>query len=181
MALSLLPSAGSYLFTPLRAVHWGPGSISNLPSIIRTLVSAYDKNAKPNALIVTGKSLREKTPVISDVTKMLEKEGMFGGVFSDIGQHAREPIDLAAIQNLTVRLAIKQVKAAQKLAEENSVNVLVSIGGGSPIDSAKVSSGLREVVDNRLIRIYRLSHTLSMNLPVLTTSYPTLQCQQLSP
>lgn len=72
-------------------------------------------------MIITGKSLLEKTPVIGDVRNMLEKEGMFGGVFSEIGQHA----------------PIKQVKAAQSLAEDNKVNVLVSIGGGSPIDSAK--------------------------------------------
>lgn len=38
------------------------------------------------------------------------------------------------------RIAIKQIKAAQKLAEDNQVNVIVSVGGGSPIDSAKVSS-----------------------------------------
>lgn len=90
MALSLLPNTGSYLFTPLRAVHWGPGSVQNLPTIIRSLVGTYDKNAKPKALIITGKSLREKTPVIEDVRKLLEGEGMFGGVFSEIGQHARE-------------------------------------------------------------------------------------------
>lgn len=92
MALSLLPSSGSYLCTPLRAVHWGPGSVSNLPSIIRSLVATNDKNAKPKAMIITGKSLLEKTPVISNVRSMLEKEGMFGAVFSEIGQHARESI-----------------------------------------------------------------------------------------
>ncbi|KAJ9102059.1 hypothetical protein QFC20_005067 [Naganishia adeliensis] len=121
MALSLLPSSGSYICTPLRAVHWGPGSVSALPSIIRSLVATNDKNAKPKAMIITGKSLLEKTPVINNVRSMLEKEGMFGAVFSEIGQHA----------------PIKQIKAAQKLAEDNQVNVLVSVGGGSPIDSAK--------------------------------------------
>lgn len=90
MALSLVPSSGSYLCTPLRVVHWGPGSVSNLPSIIRSLVAVNDKNAKPKAMIITGKSLLEKTPVISNVRSMLEKEGMFGAVFSEIGQHARE-------------------------------------------------------------------------------------------
>lgn len=41
-------------------------------------------------MIITGKSLLEKTPVINNVRSMLEKEGMFGAVFSEIGQHARE-------------------------------------------------------------------------------------------
>lgn len=44
------------------------------------------------------------------------------------------------VDGVFARIAIKQIKAAQKLAEDNQVNVIVSVGGGSPIDSAKVSS-----------------------------------------
>lgn len=115
MALSMLPASGSYLCTPLRAVHWGPGSVSSLPTIIRSLVSSYDKNAQPKAMIITGKSLLEKTPVIGDVRHMLEKEGMFGGVFSEIGQHARKLRSFMCQSYLTIVHEVPKLSNRSKL------------------------------------------------------------------
>jgi len=111
----MLPASGSYLCTPLRAVHWGPGSVSNLPTVIRSLVSSYDKNAQPKAMIITGKSLLEKTPVIGNVRKMLEKEGMFGGVFSEIGQHARKSMRFGLQPPLTIMNAIFKLSNRSRL------------------------------------------------------------------
>lgn len=78
--------SGSYSFTPIQLVQYGPGSISHLPAIIEKLVP----DAKPTAMIVTGNSLATKTPVIKDAEELLKKHGMFGCTFKDIAQHARE-------------------------------------------------------------------------------------------
>lgn len=51
----------------------------------------------------------------------------------------------ALIERLTsdrYTLAVKDIKRAQQLVLDNEINLLLSVGGGSPIDSVKVSPTL---------------------------------------
>jgi alcohol dehydrogenase class IV len=75
------------------------------------------------AFIITGASLATKTPLIKQV------EGLLGakhaGTFSNIKQHA----------------PVAQLDEATDLvAKDSSIDTLISVGGGSPIDSAKAIS-----------------------------------------
>jgi len=71
------------------------------------------------AFIITGRSLYEKTPVIKNIEKSLRT--LHGGTFSKIGQHA----------------PIAGIREATELVGKSGCDILISVGGGSPIDSAK--------------------------------------------
>jgi hypothetical protein len=98
---------GTYTPTPLKKVHYGPKSLETqlLPSIRFLLAQAQnearngeegeevkEEDVKGKVMIITGRSLMEKTPVIKDVEKVLMKAGFYGLTFSDIAQHARKPM-----------------------------------------------------------------------------------------
>ncbi|KAH6675773.1 alcohol dehydrogenase [Halenospora varia] len=103
---------GAYQASPVKSMIYGRGTSKNLASIIETLGAS-------RAFIITGQSLSTKTPVIKDIEKSLGNSHV--GTFNKIAQHA--PI-----------LAIREAK---NLVKETRADVLISIGGGSPIDSAK--------------------------------------------
>lgn len=98
---------GTYTPTPLKKVHYGPNALETqlLPSIRFLLAQAQrtragedagadiqvkEEDVKGKVMIVTGRSLMEKTPVIRDVERVLMREGFYGLTFSDIAQHARQ-------------------------------------------------------------------------------------------
>jgi alcohol dehydrogenase class IV len=91
---------------------YGRGTTSRLPELLESL------NAS-KAFIVTGSSLQTKTPVISQIEAILGDKHV--ATFSKIGQHA--PVE-------AIREAADQATAA-------GVDVFISVGGGSPIDSVK--------------------------------------------
>jgi len=70
---------------------------------------------------VTGNSLRNKTNVITNVEALLKSRNLYGGTFSSMGEHS--PI-------ANIRAALEQVK-------ETGSDILISVGGGSPIDASK--------------------------------------------
>ena len=104
--------SGQFETTPLAKMVYGRGSIARLPELMDFL------DAK-KAYIVTGSSLHTKTPVIGEIEKILGERHV--QTFSKIGQHA--PV-----------AAIRQAAAEAKKA---GVDVFISVGGGSPIDSVK--------------------------------------------
>lgn len=143
--------SGTYTPTPLQIVNYGPGSISTLPELVHKL-AAPSSDSKAKVLIVTGNSLADKTGVITDIQAILEKEGIASIVFKGIGQHARKlggretrerdegggtPADISFV--LLLSSAIAGIRDAVKIVTEKRCTVLVSVGGGSPIDAAKVS------------------------------------------
>ncbi|KAF3050286.1 hypothetical protein E8E11_009011 [Didymella keratinophila] len=91
---------------------YGPGTTGQVKDVIKQLGGT-------KAFVVTGRSLYEKTPVIKNVEKHLGE--MHGGTFHKIGQHA--PIQL--------------IREATEMMSKSGCDILVSVGGGSPIDSAK--------------------------------------------
>jgi alcohol dehydrogenase class IV len=100
----------------LKSLHYGSGCverhlISNLPS----------PNSK--VFIVTGASLATKTPAVRDLETLLGKH--HAGTISNIRQHG--PLS-------DVEQAVETVLA------RSDVDTILSVGGGSPIDTAKVIS-----------------------------------------
>lgn len=75
------------------------------------------------AFIITGTSLANKTQLVKQVEEQLGSK--HAATYSKIGQHA----------------PIKQLDEATDLVmKDQSVDTIISIGGGSPIDSAKAIS-----------------------------------------
>ncbi|KAM6502209.1 alcohol dehydrogenase IV [Amanita muscaria] len=106
---------GYYSYSGLKAIYYGPGSMkSSLPKLLDTL-----KVTK--ALVVTGKSLHEKTDVVRAVEAILKQHDAYGATFFEIGQHA----------------PIEGIRNGLKAFKDNQCNAIVSVGGGSPIDASK--------------------------------------------
>ncbi|KAG8213699.1 alcohol dehydrogenase IV [Butyriboletus roseoflavus] len=107
---------GSYAYhDTLKGVYYGPGCVR---TALPKLLSILDGK---KAFVITGKSLREKTSVVTTVEGILKDNGAFAATFSEIGQHA------------PVQGIIRGLEALQAVGAD----IIVSIGGGSPIDAAK--------------------------------------------
>lgn len=92
-------------------------------------VGAYVKSFGNKALIVTGKSSAKKTGHLDIVTKSLENEGIDWALFDEI-----EPNPLTA----TIDRGIS-------FARKNKVDVVIGLGGGSAMDSAKcIAFGVKQ-------------------------------------
>jgi alcohol dehydrogenase class IV len=103
---------GEYTVLPLEKVYYGAGSLARLPEEV-------DRLGGRRALIVTGHSLSTQTDLIHDVERLLGAR--HAATFSGIRQHAPE----------------SGIAEAARLAQDCQADLLVSVGGGSPIDSAK--------------------------------------------
>jgi alcohol dehydrogenase class IV len=110
------PLSGLWQPTQLQKLHYGSDTVSkHLSSCLPT--------SQSKAFIITGNSLASKTPVVQQVEKILGPR--HAGTFSKIGEHA----------------PVAQLDEATQLVEkDSSVDTVISIGGGSPIDSAKAIS-----------------------------------------
>ncbi|KAJ4339294.1 hypothetical protein N0V95_007817 [Ascochyta clinopodiicola] len=110
------PLSGLWQPTQIQRLHYGDGSVKT--HLLDCLPSESSK-----AFIITGNSLATKTPLIKDVERILGSK--HAGTFSKIGEHA----------------PVAQLDEATKIVEtDSSVDTVISIGGGSPIDSAKAIS-----------------------------------------
>ncbi|EPS94150.1 hypothetical protein FOMPIDRAFT_1063307 [Fomitopsis schrenkii] len=107
---------GQYAWTDtLKGVHYGPGSVNTaLPKLLKTLGAS-------KALVVTGRSLHDKTDVVRKVEDVLRQHNAYAATFYEIGQHA----PVAGIHN------------GLRMFKETGADVIVSVGGGSPVDAAK--------------------------------------------
>ena len=114
MESSLRPLSGMYKPTQLKGLYYGPDVVKH--QILSVLPSTTSK-----AFIVTGRSLATKTPLIKDLETLLSPKN-YAGTFSGIGQHA----------------PIAQLNEADSQVQvDDSIDTIISVGGGSPIDSAK--------------------------------------------
>lgn len=103
---------GEHISLPQEKVIYGKGSLKRLPDE----VSRLDCD---RAIIITGRSLATSTPVIGNVQAILGAG--HAGTFSGVRQHAPES---------GIHEAVRQAKKFQ-------ADVLISVGGGSPIDATK--------------------------------------------
>ncbi|KIV93039.1 hypothetical protein PV10_04284 [Exophiala mesophila] len=106
--------SGLYKPHQLKELHYGPGIVQE------KLLSALPTESS-RAFIVTGQSLATKTPLIKDLEKLLGSKH-HAGTFSNIKEHA----PIAQLDEAT-----DQVQADQ------DIDTIISVGGGSPIDSSK--------------------------------------------
>ncbi|KAF2847073.1 Dehydroquinate synthase-like protein [Plenodomus tracheiphilus IPT5] len=114
------PLTGLWQPTQVQKLHYGSGSVEK--HLLSCLPSSSSK-----AFIITGSSLATKTPLVKTVEQLLGPK--HAGTFSRIGQHA--PVaDLDAATDLVRNGG----------SGESPIDTVISIGGGSPIDSAKAIS-----------------------------------------
>jgi len=96
------------------------------------------------AFVITGSSLANKTSLIKSVEKLLGSR--HAGTFSDIKQHA----PVAQLD-----------QATEKVLNDNSIDTIISVGGGSPIDSAKAISYRCNEKSGKFLRHVSIPTTLS--------------------
>ncbi len=102
-----------YRFPMLEKVVFGAGALARVPQEIERL-------GKERVFIVTGKSMATKTDLIRKLETMLEDKWV--GTYSNCQQHVPS-------QNIT--------EAAAR-AREAQADLIISFGGGSPVDAAKI-------------------------------------------
>jgi len=102
-----------YTYLPIERVYFGPG-------IITKLREELDRIGSKRPFLVTGQSIAQKTDLITRIEHSAETK--LAGIFSEIKQHA--PMS-----------GIRRAAAAVMEAKADS---LISVGGGSPIDSTKI-------------------------------------------
>ncbi|KAF2235539.1 Dehydroquinate synthase-like protein [Viridothelium virens] len=105
---------------------WKPNRVENLyygPDCVQKHLLSSLPNESSKAFIITGSSLAQKTPLIKSVEQLLGSK--HAGTFSSIKQHN-------PVAQMDEGVALVQ--------KDPSVDTVISIGGGSPIDAAKVVS-----------------------------------------
>lgn len=124
------PLSGLWKPTHLDRLYYGPESVK------KHLTECLPKDTS-KAFIITGSSLATKTQLIKQVEELLGNK--HAGTFSKIGQHA----------------PIEQLDEATELVKkDSSIDTIISIGGGSPIDSSKaISHRVHEKTGNFLYHI----------------------------
>lgn len=110
------PLSGLWEPTQLQRLHYGADSVN------KYLLACLPKESS-KAFVITGNSLATKTPLVKQVEELLG--GKHAGTFSKIGEHA----------------PVAQLDEATDLVQKDgSIDTVISIGGGSPIDSSKAIS-----------------------------------------
>ena len=131
MEASLNPLSGLYKPAVLKGLYYGPNVVKD--KLLSCLPSESSK-----AFIITGSSLANKTPLIKELESLLSSKH-HAGTFSDIKEHA----PVAQLD-----------QATEKVQNDKSIDTIISVGGGSPIDSAKaISYRLHEKTGNFLTHI----------------------------
>ncbi|KAK5138431.1 hypothetical protein LTR08_000017 [Meristemomyces frigidus] len=132
------PLSGLWKPTHLQRLYYGSESVKK--HLLECLPSESSK-----AFIITGSSLASKTGLIKQVEEQLGSK--HAGTFSKIGQHA----------------PVKQLDEATELVlQDESIDTIISIGGGSPIDSAKaISYRLNERKKGKFLHHIAIPTTLS--------------------
>jgi alcohol dehydrogenase class IV len=116
MESSIQPLLGFWKPNNLKGLYYGSGTVKE--NLLKCLPSENSK-----AFIVTGSSLATKTPLIKQIEELLSSK--HAGTFSNIKEHA----PVAQLD-----------EASEKVKADSSIDTIISVGGGSPIDSAKAIS-----------------------------------------
>ncbi len=106
-------ASGEYTYLPIERVYFGPG-------IITRLSNELDRIGSRRPFLVTGQTIAQKTDLIARIEHAAGRK--FAGVFSQIKQHA----------------PMSGIKRAATAVREAKADSLISLGGGSPIDSTKI-------------------------------------------
>jgi len=105
-------STGTLTFPPQETVIFGQGAVNQLAAEI-------DRLGRKRAFVITGTTIAKKTDLLTRVQEILGQR--LAGIFFPISQHVpRGDVIAAAFQ-----------------AREAKADILVSLGGSSPVDGAK--------------------------------------------
>ena len=111
------PLSGLWKPTQLECLFYGTGSVTqHLTSCLPSTTS--------KAFIITGSSLATKTSLIRQVEELLTRKH-HAGTFSNIKEHA----PIAQLD-----------QATEAVKRDAQIDTIISVGGGSPVDSAKAIS-----------------------------------------
>lgn len=131
---------GVFSYSNPGVIHWGPGSVTQLaPELIRFGVG--------RVALVTTRSLLADERLVGEVRKALGE--VEAPVTVVIGQHS----------------PVLQIEEAVERAAEAEVDGMVSFGGGSPIDAAKIVSVMladRRGIPDRALMHVAIPTTLSV-------------------
>src|SRR5262245_39327448 len=105
--------AGTFTYANPRTIHWGAGSLAE------HLSEELDRRGAQRVFVVATRSVAGNPALGGRVTALLGSR--CAGVFGAIGQHA----------------PAESVAAAADAARAADPDLLVSFGGGSPIDATK--------------------------------------------
>jgi alcohol dehydrogenase class IV len=100
------------IYNPVK-IHFGCGKIEESGKIA--------KKYSNNALIITGKSSMKKSGTLDRLVKILKNDGVESVVFDKI----------------TPNPAIGEIDEAAGIAKDKNIGLIIGLGGGSPLDSAK--------------------------------------------
>lgn len=103
---------GQFTMYPMDDVFYGPGSVSNLATVLQ----AYDVH---RALLITGTTLATKTDLVDKV--LAASAGRVGGVFHETVMHVHRG----------------SVLRAAEMARSMGADCVVTFGGGTPNDTGK--------------------------------------------
>ena len=109
-----MSSSWEHRFAATEHVVVGPGTLSRLPD-------ECEARGYTRVVVVTGRTLRERTPVIAEVERLLGSRHV--ATFSGITEH----VPGSAVEELAA------------LLRESRADGAVSVGGGSPIDGTKAA------------------------------------------
>jgi alcohol dehydrogenase class IV len=137
------PLAGLWQPSQLKRMYYGPGSVEKY-------LTACLPTSESRAFIVTGSSLANKTNLINQVEQLLASK--HAGTFSQISQHA--PVD-------------RVEECAELVKKDKHIDTVISIGGGSPIDAAKVVSS--RVNDHHGKYLYHISIPTTLSVAECTS------------
>ena len=148
------PLSGLWKPTHLKRLYYGSDSVKK--HLLECLPSESSK-----AFIVTGSSLASKTQLIKQVEELLGSKH-HAATYSKIGQHA----------------PIKQLDEATDLVlKDETIDTIISIGGGSPIDSAKaISYRLNEKKPGKFLYHITVPTTLSAAECTIAAGYTNEDC-----
>ena len=131
------PLGGLWRPNPLERLYYGPKCVQQ-----RLLSCLPSQDSK--AFVVTGSSLKHRTSLIQEVEEILGAR--HAGTFSSISQHAP---------------AAELDRAFEILSIDTSIDTVISVGGGSPIDSAKIISSYAESKTGKYLYHITIPTTLS--------------------
>src|SRR5258707_15063008 len=115
-ALSLssvqVADSGTFVYANPGTIHWGPGSLA------RCLAQELDERRVQRVFVITTKSVASNAALGGALAQLLGARSV--GQYSAISQHA----------------PAASVAAATQAAADAKPDLLISFGGGSPIDAA---------------------------------------------
>ncbi|KAJ4554940.1 hypothetical protein HRR88_007804 [Exophiala dermatitidis] len=109
------PLTGLYQPNQLKGLYYGPDAVK------KHILSVLPNSETSKAFIVTGRSLATKTKLIQKLEELLTAKH-HAGTFSEIKEHA----PVAQLDEATAQVE-----------RDDTIDTIISVGGGSPIDSAK--------------------------------------------